>query len=488
MKTITTAIFVLFSAQLLCAQSLSAVVVEKGNGNPIPYAAIKIDEYNGVITNEEGVFTIINPNVKTIIISCLGFKELEISVEDIKKANFRIELENAVNQLNEILLTNKFPSIDSIIYNIRNNFKNNHDLTNTSLELFSRSTNYFDFDNFELDLNKAQALPKKSLADLKSQINVLTTNVVKSQSKSFNDLSGTLYIADSLKTKLVPKQSTRLLDVKNDYSLDKLQDQSQTLFLKALDTNLTYKVRTGIFRVEDSLSFNETKHKKDEQIDSIIGLKWRFKPLLSTIENFENTIIGGVLDTKLYDFSIRDVVYTDGSMAYVIDFLPRKGKAKFAGTFIVMANSYAIKRFDYSYAEGKRGSKLNLKLLVGVKFIEEVEEGSIHFERDINNLYKPFYIKKNTVKYVYLSRPFVFVENTKAKNKFGFDLLIEGRVVEKDELLITNSNGISLADYNVIEEPKRFPYKRLSQYTPSIWENQQVLEPVEEMKTFVVKD
>lgn len=487
-KFIVTSIFTLFSVFILHSQSLSAIILEKGTGNPVPYAAVKIDDYNGVISNEEGVFTIANVNTKSLIISCLGFQELEISVDAIIAANYKIELEASVNQLNEILLSNKLPNIDSIIFNIRKNFKQNHDLADTELELFSRRTSYFDFENFELDVKKAQALPKKALSELNEEVKHLTSNVTNSKSKSFNDFSGSLSVGDSSKTKLLPKQSTVLVDIKNDYSVDKIQEKSQTLFLKALDTNLTYKVRTGIFKLEDSLSFNEVNTKEAPMTHSVGELKSRLNPLLSSIQNFENTIIGKILDTKYYDFSIRDIAYTDGSMAYVIDFSPRKGKSKFAGTLIVMANSYALKRIDYNFAEGKRGSKVNLKLIAGIKYVEEAELGSIHFEKDNNNMYKPFYIQQNSIKYVYVSRPFTFIENSASKNKFGFNILIEGRMVDKNEMLVTGSKSISQTDFHSIEEPKTISFTKLNKYTPSIWENQQVLEPLEDMKNFVIKE
>ncbi|WP_334113341.1 carboxypeptidase-like regulatory domain-containing protein [Paucihalobacter sp.] len=487
-KFIATTVFTFFSIFILHSQSLSAIIVEKTNGNPIPFAAVKIDEYNGVISNDEGVFTINNPNVKSVIISCLGFQELEISIENIRKANYKIELEASVNQLNEIIISNKLPNLDSIIFNIRKNFKHNHDLANTELEIFSRGTYYFDFENFGLDVKKAQALPKKSVSELNTAINQLTSNVVSSKSKSFNDFSGNLFITDSIKTKLIPKQSTVLIDIKNDYSVEKVQEKSQLIFLKALDTNLTYKVRTGIFKVEDSLSLKSTKAKDKAPIHNVDELKSRVYPLLSNIHNFENTIIGKILDTKFYDFSIRDVAYTDGSMAYVIDFTPRKGKAKYAGTLIVMANNYALKRFDYSFAEGKRGTKVNLKLIAGVKYVEEGEFGSIHFEKDSNDKYKPFYIQQNKINYIYVNRSITFIENSKAKNKFGFEILIEGRTVEKKEMLVTNSQNITHHKFSSVEEPKNIEYTKLNKYTPSIWENQQVLEPLEDMKTFVVKE
>jgi hypothetical protein len=89
---------------------------------------------------------------------------------------------------------------------------------------------------------------------------------------------------------------------------------------------------------------------------------------------------------------------------------------------------------------------------------------------------------------VYVNRPFTFVENSKEKNKFGFNLSIEGRVVQKSELLITGQSPITPDEFAAITEAKKVNIITLEKYTPSIWEDRQILEPVEEMKSFTVKN
>lgn len=476
-------------ANISVAQNLTALVVDKQSGNPIPYAAIKIDDFKGVITNDEGLFTVKIDDIKYIQVSCLGYKELEVTIEEIRANNYKIELQTAVNQLNEVIVSNKLPSVDSIIVRVRKNFYNNHNLDLTALDVFSRQTNYFDFEDFEFDVKKASTLPKNELRELKQNADSLNKAVMKSSSKNFEDFSGKLYILEKDSTKLVVDQLTNLVDRKNDYSVDIIQDKAQIIFLKALDTNTTYKVRTGIFRIEDSLDI-EMNDLKEEYSDTTnnSALKAQLAYNLLDVRNFENHILDDLLNTKYYNFTIRDIVYTDGEMAYVLDFTPAKGKSKFAGTLIVMANSYAIKRIDYAFAPGKRGTKVNLKLIAGIKYVEESEYGIIHFSKDPDNLYKPFYLQKGSVNYVYVNRPFTFVENSKEKNKFGFNLSIEGRVVQKSELLFTGQSSITPEEFVTITEAKKVNIITLEKYTPSIWEDRQILEPVEEMKSFTVKN
>jgi hypothetical protein len=205
-------LFILLCLVVNCsiAQNLTALVVDKKSGDPIPYAAVKIDDFKGVITNDEGLFTVKMDDIKFIEISCLGFKELTITVEEIRANNYKVELETNVNQLNEVIINNKLPSIDSIIVRIRKNFYSNHNLDLTSLDEFSRQTNYFDFEDFEFDVKKASSLPKKELAALKKNADSLNKAFMKSQSKNFEDFSGTIYSLKQDSTKLLIDKLTKL--------------------------------------------------------------------------------------------------------------------------------------------------------------------------------------------------------------------------------------------------------------------------------------
>jgi len=74
-------------------------------------------------------------------------------------------------------------------------------------------------------------------------------------------------------------------------------------------------------------------------------------------------------------------------MADVLNFASAKGKSKFAGTLIVIANSYSIKRIDHAFAPGKRDTKVNLKLIAVITYIVASEFGIVYDSKDANNLY-----------------------------------------------------------------------------------------------------
>ena len=164
--------------------------------------------------------------------------------------------------------------------------------------------------------------------------------------------------------------------------------------------------------------------------------------------------------------------------------MPRKSKAKYAGHIYVSNENYAVTKFDYSYYKSRHGSKLNLKLLLGVKYIENLNEGTILYQKTSENKYQPKYIKQISGSYFYVSRGLKFIENSSAKNKIGIDFTIEGDNRNKQELLVTANNKLTLADFNLIKEVKKTPIQILKKFENTTWKNEETLEPLEEMKGF----
>ena len=141
-------------------------------------------------------------------------------------------------------------------------------------------------------------------------------------------------------------------------------------------------------------------------------------------------------------------------------------------------------RIDYSYAKGKRGQKLNLKLILGIKYIENLKQGTILFQKDVKEKFQPLYIKQESGNFFYVSRPIKFIENSPTKNKVLFDFLIEGGMREKNELYFISNQELTTDSYNSYKELKKVNYQKLKKYNPEIWKAFNSIEPLEEMKQF----
>ncbi len=470
----------------IISQNITAKLLDQVTKNPIPFAAVKTGEFNGVISNEEGYFTINEDNdAFEIIISCLGYKNKVVSIKEIKSQNFIITLEESINELKTVYLSNKKPNADSIIAQARKNINKNYENTLYKHSIFSRETAYFDFDKLNFEIEKSSNFKKKNLSSANKSLDSLSKAIINSKTKHFKDFKADLFVFDSTNTKLIVFKAAELLDQQNNLSIDEVQNKAQHVILKYLDTTKTYKLKTGLFKIEDSLSLkDEENHKNDHNELQITDLKQQTKALLKGTQFYEGSMLSKILNPKLYEYSFQDISYFNNELIYVINFRPRRARSLYTGKLFITENSFAITKVDFEFGEGKRGSKLNLKLIFGVKYIENMKKGTVIFQKDSTNKYQPQYLKFEEGRYFYVSRPLKFIENSSERIKTSFDFTIEGNIITKQELLFTGNTKINSDIFNQQKEDKTVTYIKLNKYDSSIWGQDQTIEPLSEMKEF----
>jgi len=491
MKFISLTIFLIFCT-VLQSQNITAKLIDSNTKQPIPYANIKTGEFSGVISNEEGYFTIINsPENATIIISCMGYKNKTLGIRDIQSMNFIISLEESINELQTVYIINKNPNADSIVSRARKRLRFNYENKLYKHKLFSRETAYVDFENLNFDIENASHVKKKNLESANKSLDSLANAIINSKTIHFKDFKAELFVGDSSKTKLVVQKATELLDQKNTLSIEEVQNRAQNVMLKYLDTTLTYKLKTGLFKIEDSLSLkSENEHQKQPEKNEYDNnnLKEQTNQLLRQSQFYDEAMLTELLDDDLYDYSLHNISNFNDELIYVINYKPRRSKSKYTGQLFIADDSYAITKVDFEFADGKRGEKLNLKLIFGVKYVENVRKGTVIYQKDSLSKYHPQYIKNEEGRYFYVSRPLKFIENSPAKNKTSFDFTIEGNIITKQELLLASNTKITSNEFDQLIEAKKVPYHKLNKYDATIWENYETIEPLEEMKKFKSKD
>lgn len=487
MKNLFLTLSILLSFASTFSQNITAKLIDKNTKNPIPFASIKTGEYSGVISNEEGYFSLNldGGNVKNVTISCMGYKSKTLTVEAIKVLIFIIPLEESVNQLKEVYLSNRKPNADEIIAKVRSKINENYDFTLNKYNIFYRATDYTDFKNLDFEIEKASHVSSKNISKANYSLDSLSKHFIASKVIAFSDFKGEFTQLDKDSCKLVVARATKLIDHKKDFSIDKVQEKTQELMLKYLDTTKTYKVKTGIFKVEDSLSLNDENFKEAKKNEHTISyLKQKTNSLIKGSQFYDGSLLYKILNQDLYDYTFEDITYYNDDLTYVIGYEPRKSKVKYTGKIYVSSENYAVTKLDYEYYESRHGRKMNLKLLLGVKFIENLSKGTIFYQKNDKNKYQPKYIKQTKGNYFYVSRSLKFIENSKAKNKTGVDFKIEGNYRNKQELLITANNKLTLNDFKLIKEAKTLPIQILNKFENTTWKNEETLEPLEEMKQF----
>jgi len=489
MKTFLS-IFTILIVNSIFGQSLTAKIVDI-NSNPIPFATVQTDEYKGVITNEEGFFTINLEDIASneIKFSCLGFASRSVTIEAIEANNNIVILEEFIDELGKVFLSNTTPNALEIIQKVNKNLSKNYNNENQTLNFFHRNTAYADFDRFEAKITKASGMRKKQHIGVNKSLDSLTRNIINSNTVYFQDYLGDLMVENSKNAKLNVHKATSLIDKSNNFSLDNVQTKAQDLILKYLDTTLTYKLKTGIIKVEDSLSLRSNKkdndkNDKEDNMYDVKNLKGETHGLIHDAQTYDNTFLRKIINPELYKYEFVDVTGFNGELVYIIAFKPRKAKSKYAGTLYITDETFAVIKLDYDYGKGKRGQKFNLKLILGVKYVENIKRGTIIFQRNADSTYAPKYINQEEGRYFYVNRPIKFIENSRAKNKVGFNFLIEGSARTKQELFIIGKTLLDKNEFNAFKEPEDVPYQKLNTYDPSVWKSYNAIEPLEEMKRF----
>lgn len=486
MKTFLS-LFAFLITSAIFGQSLTAKVVD-ANNNPIPFATVQTDENSGVITNEEGYFTISLEDASSneLTFSCLGFASRSIAIDNIKNNNNTVILEEYIDELGKVFLSTSTPDADAIIQKVNRNLSKNYQHHNQNLQFFHRNTAYADFDRFETKVTKASGMRKKQHEGVNKSLDSLTSTIVNSNTVYFQDYLGDLMIKDRKQAKLNVQKATSLVDKKKNFSLDNVQTKAQDLILKYLDTTITYKLKTGLIKIEDSMSLksNSDNKKDNEAIYNVKNLKGETHGMLHDAQTYDDSFMKKIINPELYKYEFVDVTGFNSELVYIISFRPRKARSKYAGKLYITDESFAVIKLDYSFAKGKRGEKFNLRLLLGVKYVENINKGTIIYQRNVDSTYSPKYINQEEGHYFYVNRPIKFIENSRVKNKVGFNFLIEGSAKAKQELFIMNKTALNESTFTSFTEPENVPYQKLNSYDPSIWKTYNAIEPLEEMKRF----
>ena len=488
MKKIIGLILCLASVNGVFCQNFSAKIINATTQEPIAFATVQTGEYSGVISNEEGVFNlnISNDSIQNIYISCIGYKAKTISIQNIKRNNFIIFLDEVINELETVYLVANRPKVDSIVARVRRHIDKNYQANLTNHNIFYRETSYMDFKNLDFEIEKASHVKKTQLINANKNLEDLTKEIIHSKTTHFTEFVGNFAFKDSSGSKLNIEKANRIINTEKDFSIDQIQKRAQNIVLKYLDTTKTYKLKTGLIKVEDSLSLQEDIHVQNDTIREfeMNDLKEKTQDIIKYSQFYDNSFITNILNEKLYNYVLKDITVYEDELIYVINYIPKKSKSKYTGTLYVSDESFALLKLDFQYAEGKRGKKLNLKLLLGIKYIENIHNGTIIYGKRQGNIYQPRYIKYENGNYFYINRPLKFIENSLKKNKVLFNFMIEGHIRSREELLFNLNENISLEAYNSMVELKQVPYQLQKRYDSKIWKNKEVLAPSEELKSY----
>ena len=476
----------------LNAQTNTGQILDSKTKTPVPFANIQIGEGYGVISNEEGYFSINTEKFKasdSLYISSLGYKKKGITIKEISE-DAKIFLDEEIFDLQTVYLSNKQPDVYAIMEQVKLNLDKNYKPNLTQHQLFNRSTQTVNIKLLDFEIKKGTGYNRQQLKNFNIELDALEKDLKKGYSMAFTDFIGDFYRDSSHSSKLKVIKATKLIDPENDKSLKNIEKRGKQALLKHLNKEATYKVKSGLFKVDDSLSFNDSKNKKIEnkKTYNIGELKNSVNNIITNHEFGEDSKLDFILEQYLYHYKLLNITYYNDELVYVISFSPKKGKAKFTGILYVNENDHAVLKIDYRFADGKRGKNINLRFLLGLQYTESGWTGAVIYKKHNSGYYFPNYIKQEDTKRVYANRPFKFKENNSKKHHVKFNFKIETEMTEKIELLFLTHSEISQNTFETFKQEDSVPYLELGAYDASVWKGYNAIEPIDAMKAFKVQD
>lgn len=500
--TLITAYFTLLFLQLGMAQNTKGKIIDSTTGESIPYANIKVNESENLVSNGEGFFTLSENNSKdeTILtVSYLGFVNQQLTVNELKRLNFTIKLLPGIYELNDVAVSNIKPNPYEIMANVKANLSRNYTTGEKGSKemFFYRTSNYFNPSLIDVEINKSTGFSKQALSKVNNDMKRFSKRLISHPPLSFTDILCNYYSVKTKKTdkfvftsKLDVLKATVLKNEGESTSLEDLEKTAKNLMLQHLDTTKYYRIKSGLIGSRDTISLRKDFYKKpgkDKEVkNQLTAAKSKLNGFMNENSFLNNKRFDFIQKPELYDYTFEGTTYTDqNEFAYVLTFKPRRSKAMYVGKLYISENDYAVLRTDYVLDEGEKVHNFNMKFLLGIKVSENVSKGTIIYKkRAEDDSYYMQYATTESGNYFYLNRPLKLIELTKGeKDVLALDFKIEANTLNKTEFLNMSRSETTAAAIEKIKE-EDFKYINIKSYDPKIWKDYNAIEPLKEMKQF----
>lgn len=488
------------------AQQITGRIVDAETNESIPFATVKI-KGTDLISNNDGYFTLSSENDSDLMtVSFIGYTPQNISVNQLKSNNNIIKLVQGVYDIEGVYVSNIKPDPNEIMKLVNEKLSENYGDFDYKYRIFTRESTTFSPEILEVDIKKSSGYSKDELKKANENVKKFTNNLLKNSPQQFTDVLLDYYFTwkknDENKkggySKAEVIKGIVLKDENRSTSFDDIEKSALELLTKHLDTTKFYRIKSGLIGSRDTISFSEEynrqqtekrrkknnykapEHKNLSNIKGKIGFT-------QSKANLKHPDFSFINKPELYYYSYTGATYIDDQLVYVLEFKPKKSKAKHIGKIYISEEDFAVLKVDYTLADGKRMGGINLKLILGVKAFDNVHQGTLIFTQNPNSKkYYLLYSSQESGQYFYINRPLKLIEinkNRKERELLSFNVKVEGNTSEKTEYLNMGVQSVSEKDLDAIKE-KEFEYQILKKYDPSIWKGYNIIEPLEEMKNF----
>jgi len=473
------------------SQDLTAMVVDAITGTPIPFATIVTGEHSGLITNEEGVFTITEDQLgrikDSIFISSMGYEKLGLWQP---KGETTISLAPKTFELAQVFINSNPLSAEEVIENVKENLLSNYSITPSKKKIFFRQSDLNIMNKVDFGFKKS------SIDELNEELFDEIAASIPRKSSYYKEAVGDFY-GDYGSHKLHIDKAAELYDKNKDVSIDALSDRLERIFKENVKPDSYFKIRSGLIgtKIElDSIS-NENeeeaaivKAEMDNQENPNFqpNIKDRIAELFEQLFFHEDSELDFLDKSNRYRFTHKNYTFIDDAAVYIIDFEP-KGKKDFKGVLYVNAQDFAIMRLEFENVR-----PLKKFGMFGISYSRSLFKGKMLFAKEGNGGYGVRYMELEDGITFGVDRPLTVIEKNKhvkgrrKQNELALRLDIGTTNISKYELVVFSSESISAAAFEQASENPEVTASYLSKYDPDFWKEYAIMEPNAAIQSFEV--
>jgi hypothetical protein len=486
---------------LLPKETLSSVLLDSLTKSPIAYASIVLKNNQGVITNEEGAFSIQLPKdiqlSDSITVSSMGYEKKQFLLSAVQDTLLIASKEIV---LNGVIVSNKNLSAQEIVHKIKENLSQNHPQKLTTKRLFFRASENQYMSKMDVDFKKSSigALNKKfidSVMGLIPRNGAYFTEVLA-------DLHGD-YTQKNQKIKLI--KASKLYDKENEVSFEGIEKKFDEIFEQNVKKDSYLKVKSGWFSTKvssDDLFYEEAvidssnvalldslaTLKKEKDLAQKQGFanyrKNRMGRLFERLFFNEDSPFDFLFKDNRYDIRLEDFTYLGALPVYQLRFTS-KGRSDYNAVLYVNADDFGVVRLDF-----KNSQTLKRVKLLGFSYVNYLSEGKAFFTKTEDLGYQLSYLEESSAEKVGIKRPIKIVEknkNTRGRRKqneliVAIDFEINSQ--NKNEIVVFSHTFMDPEAFKTIKEDNNILPTYLPKYDPNFWEGYNIIEPNTAIKSF----
>ena len=480
------------------SQEFTGRVLDLKTKNPVAYATIQYAKNRGVVTNEEGYFSINLPasNLDNLLVSSMGFETQEFKSSQLE--NNIIYLKSKVIQLGDIFLSNKKLTGEEILERAKSRVAENYNFNLRKKRFFFRESNVSKVNKFLLDIDES------TIPDINQELMDSISESIPKYSDSYKEVLGDFY-GDYSQQKIEIIKAANLFNPQSKTSLNKLTNRLDDIFKENVKKNSYLKIKSGLFGVkvdaeeiaeERKENVKEEKEKKKPTPEELANSEndRRKEMVNSTNENISSILKNtfwkedGIFDLfdKLnrYKYEVEEYTYFDNEIVYVIAFEP-KGRSEFRGRVYVNTSDFGVHRIDYTNVKPLKKFRL-----LGISAIDDVYQGKMIFSKDENGKYVPRYFEQESGQSIGVDRPLTVIEKNKnvmgkrKQNELDMDILINISQLEKCQFVVYGSQELDDEITDETGSSQEFDFRTFKRYDPDFWKGYNIIEPNAAIREF----